>query len=114
MKQSSRMSYLRQLCTLEVAGSALMPAAIAQVSELLGADMCCFNWVTDQGELTHAHTVGVLPAPDVVQRYTQQYVNQSERELGVTTRELARRPHRWWAHAAWAGASCVPCSSTTF
>ena len=92
MKQSSRINYLRQLCSLQVAGSALMPVVIAQVSELLGSDMCCFNWLTDQGELSHAHTVGLLPSPEVVQRYTQQYVNRAERELGVTTRELAGRP----------------------
>lgn len=92
MKQSSRVGYLRQLCTLNVSQAALMPAALDEFADIFGLDMCCFNWTTATGGLSHAHTAGVIPPPAVVERYAQQYVNREESELGITTRQRAHRP----------------------
>ena len=92
MKQSFRMGYLRQLCTLDVSSAALMPVALDEFAAMLDLDMCCFNWTTVTGGLSHAHTAGLTPPPAVVERYAQQYVNEEETELGITTRQRGYRP----------------------
>lgn len=92
MKQSFRMSYLRQLCTLDVSEAALIPAVLQEFSAIFDLDMCCFNWLSHDGSISHAHLAGLLPPIDIVERYATEYVNQDETELGITTRQRLHRP----------------------
>jgi DNA-binding CsgD family transcriptional regulator len=95
MKNSSKLTYLRQLCTLNVPESALMPQVLSELSELLHLDMCCFNWVDGNGDISHAHTAGLCPPPSMIARYVGQYVNDEESELGLTTRDMRLHPNRF-------------------
>ncbi len=92
MKQSFQAGFLRQLCTLAVPEAALVPAVIGELAGMLHLDMCCFNWTMSDGTLSHAHTAGLVPPMEIVERYTRQYVNREEVELGITTKQRAHRP----------------------
>lgn len=92
MNSSIDLRYFRQLCTLRADSSAIILDAIGEVAQAMDMDMCCFNWVDERGELSHAHTAGISPALAVVEHYTQHYVNREEAELGITTQQRTHRP----------------------
>ncbi len=85
------MAYLRQICTLDVSEAALVPAVLQEFSALLNLDMCCFNWLSSDGSISHAHTAGLLPPVEMVERYALTYVNRDESEMGITTRQRLHR-----------------------
>jgi DNA-binding CsgD family transcriptional regulator len=68
MKKSLGLTYVRQLCSLPLAGPALAPAILRSLREVVSFDSAGFFWVDGRGDMINMYAERMLP-PALIRRY---------------------------------------------
>ncbi|HUN92341.1 MAG TPA: LuxR C-terminal-related transcriptional regulator [Burkholderiaceae bacterium] len=78
MKSSNAIAHVRQLCTLGLGGTAVMPALLKAVRRLVPCDSAAFFWADDNGDWVNLYAERMLP-PALMKRYFERYYEAGDR-----------------------------------
>jgi DNA-binding CsgD family transcriptional regulator len=72
MKRSGATAHIRQLCSLGLGSTAVMPALLRSIRRLLPCDSAAYFWADERGEWVNLYAERMLP-PALVRRYFERY-----------------------------------------